>query len=1401
MSSEESASASQMAPVESPQMVSTVKLPILKKGEYTLWSMRMEQYLTNTDYALWQVIINGDEPVQITTDENGVVTKYQLRFHTIKDAKSLLEAIKSRFGGNAESKKMQKNVLKQQFENFSISDTEGLDKAYDRFQKLISLPEVHGVVISTKDANKKFLRALPSSWNNIALIMRSKEGIDELDIDDLYNNLKVFEADIKGSSRSSSNSHNVAFLFVEDTNSINEVNTANTVSTTAGHSSSGKASSSSYADDLMFSFFASQSNSPQLDDEDLEQIDHDDLEELDLKWQVAMLYMRVKRLYKKTGRKLNFNSMEPVGFDKTKVECFNCHRRGHFARECRAPRNQGDRNGDARYRKRDNNKRTVPVESSDALFDEQRQTLNKANLEIVAYQLDLESVEAQLIIHQKNEVVYKENITVLEFEVKDKGNAVTRLTNYQLSAKDKTGLGYGDQLSESDSEVLTSVFDSRSSDGDDNQANDRLEGDGYHAVPPPRTGNYMPPLVDLSFAGLDDSVYRPTANKNDSSVSNVESSLKIGNEPVKSDKQAAKHKMFTQTLKVDRKDWNGKLTQKQGLGFGFTKKTCFVCGSQNHLIKDCDFHEKRMFKKSVLNDKGKGIAHREDRPIWNNAQRINHQNKFVPTAVLTRTGRIPASTAKQQVNTTTHKNRVNVLKPKTNAFSKSHSPIRRIFYKSTILNTRISKGKVNIVNGVNTARQTAVSTVKGNRVTAVKALTGCGNPQQALKYKGMFDSGCSRHMTGNKALLTDYQDFDGGFVSFGGSTKGGKITGIGKIRTNKIDFEDVFFVKELKFNLFSVSQMCDKKNSVLFTKTECLVLSPDFKLIDESQVMLRVPKKNNMYRFDLKNIVPSEDLTCLFAKAIIDESKLWHRRLGHVNFKTMNKLVKENLVRGLTSKTFENDHTCVACQKGKQHKASCKAKLVSSISQPLQMLHMDLFGPTTVRSINHKTYCLVVTDDFSRFSWVFFLATKSETSGILKKFITEIENQLNHKIKREYSVTRTPQQNRVAERKNRTLIEAARTMLADSLLPTVFWAEAVNTACYVLNRVLVTKPHNKTPYELIIGRPPSISFMRPFGCPVTILNTLDPLGKFDGKAKEGYLVGYSVNSKAFRVFNTKTRKVEENLHVITAGNQTNKNAGQQETNGDTGLKKNVDAGHTDEENVSTQQYIVFPLWSFISSSYESSYDKVRDATTDDAASKNDVQEPANEYDQALKNVLDKMMDQEKEASEQSDVVRKEFEAQCNSNLLQEKVSRASSTNSFNTVSTPVNTASVSRTFSHVGPSSEQPHDPLMPELEDTAEIQRIGIFGNAYDDDDLESRNSPNANENVGAGADLNNMEPSTVVSPIPTTRIHSIHPKAQIIGDPKSAVQTRGKLKKSSEEHAMISYIQKQRRTNHKDF
>nr|GEY85408.1 putative ribonuclease H-like domain-containing protein [Tanacetum cinerariifolium] len=365
-----------------------------------------------------------------------------------------------------------------------------------------------------------------------------------------------------------------------------------------------------------------------------------------------------------------------------------------------------------------------------------------------------------------------------------------------------------------------------------------------------------------------------------------------------------------------------------------------------------------------------------------------------------------AAPSKSKPVLTTAARTVSVVKPKFSktrpnialyAMSKSKSPLKRPFIRHPSPKSSISSPRVNA------------------------AKPSIGNPQQALKDKGVIDSGCSKHMTGNMSYLSNFEELNGGYVAFG----------------------------ELKFNLFSVSQMCNKKHNVLFTNTECLVLSSDFKLPDASQVLLRVPRENNMYNVNLKNIIHSGDLTCLFAKATLGESNLWHRRLGHVNFKTINKLVKGNLVRGLPSKVFTNENSCVACKKDKQHRASCKSKTVSSVDQPLFRLHVDLFGPTFVKSLN-------------------------ETASVLKTFLVGLENLLSLKvkiircdngtefknvdlnqlkgIKREFSVPRTPQQNGIAERKNRTLIEAARTLLAYSLLPIPFWAEAVNTACYVQNK-------------------------------------------------------------------------------------------------------------------------------------------------------------------------------------------------------------------------------------------------------------------------------------------------------------------------------------------------------------
>ncbi|GKB84331.1 ribonuclease H-like domain-containing protein, partial [Tanacetum coccineum] len=855
-----------------------------------------------------------------------------------------------------------------------------------------------------------------------------------------------------------------------------------------------------------------------LDHEDLEQLDEYDLEEMDLKWQVAMISMRMKKFYKKTGRKLQFDAKEPVGFDKTKVECYNCHKTGHFARECRIKGNQDNRRKDvwnsgtkdgSRTGKKEDSKALVTIDgegvdwtnhseededyalmacnSSESdtevtscsnkckesyanlkkLYDAQREQLSDASIEIKAYSQGLKKVKAQLVAHQQGQLWYEQKIKFMKIDLDDKTDVLTyhkkllaeaqkekedlkakvekwhnssknlsKLLNTQMSANDKFGLGYGDHRYDGilsyENEVLQSVFMNKESELEKQPLYDRfVTAGGMHVVPPPMTGNYMPSGLDIE---VDYSQFtygpkqtQPSESESQSSEfdtcesnistesselvsepvvneSNVECQPKVWSdapiiEEYESDsedeyvsiptKQQETPSFANQQVKTPRETVKNQFTHsqkpkvdKKELGYGFTVRACFVCGSFNHLIRDCDFHEKRMARKAELNNGwNRKSSQREIRQTWNNVQKVNKQNQFVPAAVLTRTGKIPVNTARP-------------------SGTKNVSTARQSFNRQAVLTSTAMK--------VNTVKPSAGCNWRPQRYNWHNDY-----PHRALKNKGIVDSGCSRHMTGNKAYLAEFQDFNGGPIAFGGSK--GYITGKGKIKTGKLDFEDVCFVKELQhFNLFSVSQMCDKKNKVLFTDSECLVLSPEFKLPDENQVLLKIPRQNNMYSFNLENIVPSGGLACLIAKATTDESNKWHRRLGHVNFKNLNKLVKGNLVRGLPSKIFQNDHTCVACQKGKQHKASCKAKSVSSISHSLQLLHMDLFGPTSNKDV------------------IKFCKSKG--------------------IKREYSNARTLQQNGVAERKNRTLIEAARTMLADSFLPNTFWTEAVSTACYVLNR-------------------------------------------------------------------------------------------------------------------------------------------------------------------------------------------------------------------------------------------------------------------------------------------------------------------------------------------------------------
>nr|GEZ21754.1 hypothetical protein [Tanacetum cinerariifolium] len=296
-----------------------------------------------------QVILNGDSPtptkifdgvVQVitpTTTEQRLAkknelkaigtllmalpNKNQLKFNIHKDAKSFMEAIEKRFGGNKETKKVHKTLLKQQYENFSGTSSESLDQIHDRLQKLISQLEILGESISLEDINLKFLRSLPSEWKTHTLIWRNKANLEKQSLDDLLNNLKIYEAEVKSSSTTSHNTQNIAFVSSNNIDSTNE--SVNVVPSVFAASTKALVSTilnvDSVSDAVIYSFFASQSNSPQLDNGDLKQIDADDLEEMDLKWQMAMLTIRAKRFLQRTRRNLGANGTAAIGFDMPKV--------------------------------------------------------------------------------------------------------------------------------------------------------------------------------------------------------------------------------------------------------------------------------------------------------------------------------------------------------------------------------------------------------------------------------------------------------------------------------------------------------------------------------------------------------------------------------------------------------------------------------------------------------------------------------------------------------------------------------------------------------------------------------------------------------------------------------------------------------------------------------------------------------------------------------------------------------------------------------------------------------------------------------------------------------------------------------------------------------------------------
>ncbi|GJS04798.1 ribonuclease H-like domain-containing protein [Tanacetum coccineum] len=1288
--------------------------------------------------------------------------EHKRRFHGMDDAKEIWEAIRTR-----------------------------LEKGYDRFQELLSQLEAHGAPVSNEDANHKFLRSLPSAWSHLAMTIRTKSDVDTLSIDDLYNNLKVFEQDIKCVSKASTSAQNVAFVS-QSKNSTNRTKSG----FSSAYSSSTPSPSSLKVQGEAHAGFADEINDM-------------DIEEMDINWQIAMIAIRMKKFYKRTGRRIQFDGKTPG--EHTADEDVN---HALMAISSTNEVSLCSKNCIDSYNKL---KKTC---------DEQLNQIGDQEAHILAYSLAVKKLESQLSILQKQNNSLNEKLTFQANEIYEKDKKLKKyrrigmkavkerdelqkiVNKWQNSAKSlyklidssmtstsKIGLGYGihsnDEVLSYEEEMNHSVFHGSPEDYIGKPLYSRfIKTNDYKGVPHPLNGDYTPreqPDIDDSLyvlgkrgpqlpdADVSDktSEYSTCQSHDSDGASGTSSASSVENEPIsptvpkvqptqmpKPTQQTApiftSFASFAKHVKASRQPssssdppkvvkphWNQRMD-----GNSVEQRKCFVCGSLSHLIKDCDYYEKKMAKEAEF------TRQKMAPPVWTNVNRINHANKFVPKSDM-------FNSVRQNFNSSS----VNSGKLTFKSAQPNVNTVRQTVNPGCVNSSRTNIKSVR--PNVNTGKHTVNSgSFNFNSARPQRP----DHPLKNMMDRGIFDSGCSGHMTGNKDQLEDFEEFHSGSVTFGGSK--GYITGKGRIRVGDLDFDSVSFLKKLgHFNLFFISQICDKQHKVLFTETECLVVSSDFKMLDENQVLLKVPRQHNMYSFDMKTPSSGKGYACLIAKATTDESNMWHRRLGHINFKNLHKLVKGNLVRGLPSKVFKNDHTCVACQKGKQHRASCKAKLERIVYEPLKILHMDLFGPTSVKSINHACYCLIITDDSTRFSWVFFLASKDETSSIIQSFIRQIENQLNHRvkiirsdngtefknrnmlefcgnkgIKQEYSSARTPQQNGVAKRMNRTLIKAARTMLAESLLPTTFWAEAVSTACYIFNKVRVTKPQNKTPYELLFGHKPIISYIKPFGCHVTILDTFSMLGKFDGKFDEGFLVSYSLNSKAYRVYNLVTKRVEVNLHVNFLEEKPNVQGKSYRWMFDLDYLTN------------SMNYIPVSLEN------QANHYAGHSEDTNSAGTKVTSQESTSEEEDEADELL-VVSTQIQDIPKKKDIQKPKSPVNTGSPLV-------------SSANLPVNTGSASVNTGELPPTSndypdDYPDDTDMPELEIFHRPDQGTFDAASYD--------------NEGVITDFNGLPTDIAVSPSPTLRVHTIHPKSQILGDPTSAVQTRIKVHKQTGAHALM--------------
>nr|GEW25495.1 ribonuclease H-like domain-containing protein [Tanacetum cinerariifolium] len=811
------------------------KIPILDTGKFEQWQFRIQQYLQHEHYALWEVIEFGDSykvpasaATEGTTSDASTNTTSDASTNTTSDAtgkkKGRIVTV------TTEDMQKRKNDVKARTTLLlALPDEHQL-----RFSKHKTAQELWAAILKTfggNEATKKTKKnLLKQQYGNFKAkgSETNKSDLDTMSLDDLYNHLKVYESEVQ--KKSEPDSQIMAFISSAKHSRGNEdVNTAS-VSTASTNvpTASANIGMASINQETACAYIASQSSGSQIKFEDIKQIDEDDMEEMDIKWNMALLSMRAYRFWKKTGKKISIQGSDVAGFDKSKSYMANDEENHALIADEETPTefalmaktSAEIRVFDNSLCSKDCKKNTDSLNNkitdlTDKLFD--------AKNMIYHYKLGLAQVESRLVEHKDHEIKYCEKIKGLEYKTESSKDYIESLKKQvELIKKEKEELETKLTGFKTASKDLDSLFESQRMDKN-------KEGLGYSDVPPPPAQLYSSPKKDLSWTGLpefkDDTVIdysRPSPT--------VESTLD------------------------DAQNRNSFETEASPSIISLKSFIKFVKAKDSPT--NCKTEKAETTKKSPVKKRVKRGTTRSQN---------NTYKSPTPRLVVHRPNGPPMRPMRPNMND---------ARPNRTSFNKqAHSYTNRPFQRTSAVRSQYRALWVPTVNrNFSTARRKFPTANRKVPTGSTKFSTAdMGKKGNAVK--------ASAHMTGNISYLSNYEPFDGGYVSFG---QGGcKITGKGTI------------------------------------KTECIVLGRDFKLLDDANVLLRTPRQHNMYSIDLNNIVPHKDLTCLVAKASADECMIWHRRLGHLKFKRMNRLVRHNLVRGLPSKCFKNDHTCTACLKGK----------------------------------------------------------------------------------------------------------------------------------------------------------------------------------------------------------------------------------------------------------------------------------------------------------------------------------------------------------------------------------------------------------------------------------------------------------------------------------------------------